>query len=171
MRIFLLFFFVVFGFQQLSAQKFLAIERSGKSKNIKIFIGEMIEYKTYDSDDWSIGVIEDLLIDEDVVVLGNRYIQLSNIQKLRYARSWTRAFGTSLFWFGVSWSGFALVGTATDGNPDTQYEWRDVIVTSTSWLLAWAVPKIFKYRTFTFGKRKRLRMLDLTIEPTKKSRA
>ena len=105
------------------------------------------------------------------MVLGNRYIQLSNIQKLRYARSWTRAFGTSLFWFGVSWSGFALVGTATDGNPDTQYEWRDVIVTSTSWLLAWAVPKIFKYRTFTFGKRKRLRMLDLTIEPTKKSRA
>ncbi len=171
MRITLLLCLLVVGWQQLTAQKFLAIERAGKDENIKIFIGELIEYKTYDAEEWSIGVIEDLMIEENVVLLGNRYIKLSDIEKLRYRRNWTRAFGTSLFWFGAGWSGFALVGTATDGNPDTRYRWSDAIVTGASWLLAWAVPKIFKYRTFTFGKRKRLRMLDLTIEPVKEDKA
>lgn len=167
MKKYLLLLFLLAGYCQLHAQKFLIIERAGKAKTYKIFIGEMIEYKLYDSDEWTLAVIEDLLIEQDLILLGNRTVALKDIQKIRYQRRWTRAFGTSLFWFGAGWSGFALVGTATDGDPSTKYRWSDAIVTGASWFLAWAVPKIFKYKTFRFGKRKRLRMLDISIEKPK----
>lgn len=145
-------------------QKVLQIEKYGKAKTQKIFIGEEISYKLKDDKNWNIGYIEDLLIDEKVIVLGDRYVKLDEIAAFRYYRPWTKAANITFFSFGAAWSLFAAVGTWTDGDPSTSYRWSDAIVTGTSWFLAFIIPRFLKYKVIRFGTRKRLRLLDLRFK-------
>lgn len=169
MQLKILSLFCLFCFCALScsAQKILLIEKYGKAKTKKIYKGEWINYKLFDDDIWYEGVIEDFNLDQNLIVFGDRYVSIEKIEKIRYTRSWAKKFGPTLFWFGTGWSLFAAVGTATDGNDDTRYRWSDAIVTGTSWLLALVVPKVFKYKTYKFGKKRRLRIIDISIIPTK----
>lgn len=148
----------------LKGQKVLQIEKYGQAKTQKIFIGEEITYKLKDDKSWNLGYIEDLIIDEKVIVLGDRYVKLDEIAAFRYYRPWTKAAGITFFTFGASWSVFAAVGTLTDGDPNTSYRWSDAAVTGTSWVLAFVIPRFFKYKVIKFGTRKRLRMLDLRFK-------
>lgn len=147
----------------LSAQKVVQIEKYGNPYTEKIFIGDAVTYKLKDDKLWRFAYIEDILIEEGVILLGNRYTKVDDIEAFRYDKKWARAISTSLFWFGTAWSGFAAVGTATDGDDDTYYRWSDAIVTGTSWLSALAIRQLFRYKVIKFGKRKRLRLLDITI--------
>ena len=150
-----------FGISSVWGQKVLQIERYGKARTEKIFIGEEITYKLKGEKEWRQGYIEDLLVDEKLIVLGNRYVKIDEIAAFRYYRPWTKAARLTFFWFGAGWSLFAAVGTLTDGNPDTNYRWSDAYVTGTSWFLAFIIPKVFKYKVVKFGVKKRLRLLDL----------
>ncbi len=164
MRISLLFLFFLFSIGMASAQKVLQIEKYGKAKTQKIYVGDEITYKLYDDDFWYTHVIQDIDVDKDLLVFKDRYVDIKNIEKIRWELRWSKGVRSSLYLFGAGWSASALIGTLTDGNPDTNYRWSDAIVTGTSWLLGWIVPKIFRYKTYRFGKRKRLRVLDLTFK-------
>ena len=148
----------------LNAQKVLQIEKYGKAKTEKLYIGQFVTYKVKDDDAWRDAYIEDLLVDQNVVQLGPIYVNIDDIEAFRWKRGFSKKAGNSLMIFGISWSGYAFIGTATDGRDDTQYRWSDAIVTGTSVLLGWILPKTFKYRTVRFGKRKRLRILDLEFK-------
>jgi hypothetical protein len=145
------------------AQKVLQIEKYGSPRTKKLFIGQKIEYKLKSGDDWHRDYIEDLLVERKLIALSDRYLKLDDIEAFRYERPLATAAGKSLFWFGLGWSGFAAIGTATDGDPDTRYRWSDAAVTGASLGLAYLIPKTFRYKKEKFGKRKRLRILDLTI--------
>ena len=145
------------------AQKVLQIETYGKYKTQKLYIGTEINYQLHGDDTWYHSAIKDLLVEENIILLHNRYVHLDSIAAFRWERTKMKAMGKQLFWFGTAWSAFAVVGTATDHNPDTNYRLSDTVVTGTSWLLALIVPKVFRYKKRKFGKRRRLRMLDLTI--------
>lgn len=150
-------------------QKVMQIETSGSIKTKKIFKGESIEYLLNGADTWSDGVIEDFNIEQNLVVLGDRYVKVNDIIAIRYYKPGARRMGTQLALFGAAWSAFAAIGTATDGNPDTHYKWSDAIVTGSAMGLGLAYSKLFRYKKYKFGKRKRLRLLDLTfIAPPKK---
>ncbi len=146
-----------------SAQKVLQIETSGKAQTTKLFIGQTLTFQIHDLDypDWQTAVIEDLLVEDSLVLFGPRYIHIKNIKAFKFDRGWTQAANKSLLTFGAGWSGFAFVGTLTDGNPDTNYRWSDALVSGTSILLATAIPAFFGTKKIKFGKRKRLRLLDL----------
>lgn len=148
----------------LQAQKVLQIEKYGSPKTEKMFIGHSFSYKVKNDDAWRHAYIEDLLVDQNVIQLGRTYVKLEDIEAIRYDRKFGRRAQNTLLIFGLSWSGYALVGTATDGNPETNYEWSDAIVTTSTALVGLALPKIFRYKTIRFGKRKRLRMLDLDFK-------
>ena len=145
----------------LSAQKVMQIEKYGRAKTEKIFIGQAITYKVKNDEAWRFAYIEDILVEENIVQLGTIYVKLENIEAIRYDRSFSRKASHSLLIFGASWSLFAAIGTATDGNPETHYQWSDAIVTGTSALFGWLMPKVFRYKIIRFGKKKRLRLLDL----------
>lgn len=164
MRIILLFTFLFCTLSIASAQKVLQIEKYGKAKTKKIYIGEAITYKLYDDDSWYTLVIEDIDVEKDLLVFHDRYVDIKNIEKIRWDLRWSKGVRSSLYLFGAGWSASALIGTLTDGDSSTNYRWSDAIVTGTSWALGWLIPKIFKYKTYTFGKRKRLRLLDLTFK-------
>ncbi|GJM36260.1 MAG: hypothetical protein DHS20C18_52610 [Saprospiraceae bacterium] len=148
---------------QLTAQKVLQIETYGKANTKKIFIGQEIDYLLKETDIWHNAVIEDLRIDRNLVVLGDRYVALEDIGAFRTPHNWSRPVGNQLMLFGLTWSGYALIGKLTDGRSETNYGWGDAIVTGTAGLVGLLLPKIFRYKTTKFGKRKRLRMIDITF--------
>lgn len=150
-----------------NAQKVLQIEKYGSPKTKKIYIGERINYKLKNDAGWYSGVIEDLLVEKKLIALNDRYVSIDSIEAFRRPVGWSKGVRTSLYTFGAAWSGSALIGTLTDENPNTNYRWSDAIVTTTSWLVGWITPKIFKNKITKFGKKRRLRMLDLTLIPPK----
>ena len=145
------------------AQKVLQIEKRGSYKTEKIYIDQEITYRVHGDDYWYRGAIKDLLVEEKIILFYDRFVPVDSIAAFRYERGRMGSLGKQIFWFGTAWSVFAAVGTATDRNDDTNYRKSDAIVTGTSWLLALLVPKIFRYKIVRFGKRKRLRLLDLTF--------
>ncbi len=159
----LLLVFAFFIPSPVPGQKILQIETYGKAKTKKIFIGEEIDYLLKETDVWHNAVIEDLRVDRNLIVLGDRYVPMEEIAAFRQPHGWSRPIGRQLMFFGVTWSGYALIGKWTDGRPETNYGWGDAMVTASAGLVGFLLPKIFRYKTTKFGKRKRLRMIDVTF--------
>ncbi len=164
MRIATLFVFIIAFACTAHAQKVLQIEKYGSAKTKKIYIGQEINYKLKNDEDWYKGVIEDFDIEKNWIVMRDRYVSVDSIEAFRRPKSWSKGIGTSLYTFGAGWSGYALLGTLTDGDPKTHYLWSDAIVTGVSWLTGWIIPKIFKNKIIKFGGKRRLRLLDITFQ-------
>ncbi|HPH18803.1 MAG TPA: hypothetical protein PLE32_08500 [Haliscomenobacter sp.] len=141
-------------------QKFLALERYGKVKNIRIPIGTVLTYQLRDGQGWYTAEVVDLNYKDTLVIFPKIAIPLREISALRYDKNWSKGIGKSLSLFGLSWSAIALVGTLTDKNPETNYELSDAIVTGSACLTGFLLPQIFKYKIVELGKRKRLRIMD-----------
>ncbi len=145
-------------------QKFLQIEKQGSLYTRKIPVGEVLTYRLSADMTWYTGEIIRLLPEDSIVLFHDRFVKVGEIHAFRYPRRAPASLGRSLFWFGIGWSTFAVVGTATDdigrlGVPD--YRWSDAIVSGTAVGTSWLLPRLFKYRMVRFGKNKRLRILDL----------
>ena len=164
MRTFLFLMPLLLAQSLLSAQKVLQIEQYGKPQAEKIFIGDPITYQLRGEDIFHNSYIEGIQVDDSLLILSDRYVNVYDISALRYERNWPRATGISLFWFGIGWSGFAAIGTAVDGNDETRYQWSDAIVSASAIGLSFAIPLLFKHKTIRIGKRKRLRLLDLRFK-------
>ncbi|MEY2905157.1 MAG: hypothetical protein RJA52_1173 [Bacteroidota bacterium] len=147
---------------ELTGQKVLQIEKYGSPKTKKIYIGDQLTYRIIEYDSWATGTIEDLLVQENVLSFHNRFMPIDQIDAFRYDINWGKSIGKQLFWFGTGWSFYAVIGPLTDGEPGNGYRPVDAIVTGSSWILAYSLPRIFKYKTVRFGGKRRLRMLDLT---------
>jgi len=148
--------------QPAHAQKVLQIEKRNSPKTTKLFIGDAFSYRLYGTERFRTAYIEDLLVEEKLIATVDRYIPMDSIAALRYDQSFGKIARVSLYTFGAAWSGLALVGTATDKNPDTSYRWSDAIVTGTSGVLGWLSGKLFSGRKLKMGKKRRLRMLNLS---------
>ncbi|GAB5551602.1 MAG: hypothetical protein Sapg2KO_11930 [Saprospiraceae bacterium] len=149
--------------QPIFAQKVLQIEKFGDPVTEKINIGAFLTYQLKNDDIWSQGYIRDLRIDLDVIELDDRFVNINDIAAFQYRRTWPKKVGTQLALFGLAWSGYALIGTLTDGNPDTNYQWSDAIVTGAAAGIGLSLPLVFGKKTIRFDKRRRLRMLDITF--------
>jgi hypothetical protein len=163
MRLLLLFFACCLLPGIVSGQKVLQIEKFGKAKTEKIDIGSYLIYQVNNDNIWSEGFIRDLRVDQNIIEFDDRFVNLDDITALRYERRWPKQLGTQLALFGVAWSGFALIGTLTDNNPDTNYRWSDAVVTGASVGIGLSLPLFVKDKTVKLGKRKRMRMLDLSF--------
>lgn len=145
------------------AQKVLQIEKYGQAKTEKIYIGTGIEYRLKDSKEWRYAVIEGLNTDQNLIVLADRYLDPEKIDAFRYYRPNIKRLGIQVMTFGVAWSGYALIGTAFDRDPSTHYRLSDGIVTAAALASGFSITQLFKYKKVRFGKRKRLRMVDITF--------
>jgi hypothetical protein len=146
----------------LMAQQFMQLERYGKPRAQRIYPGEVIQYR-YEGD-WYEGEIKDFRHDLNWVVLHNRFIPLEEISALRYPRNWPRPIGRQLQLFGISWSGWALIGSATDPTPGIDYRWSDLAVSTTALASGLALPHLVgKFKVVPLGKRRKLRLMDLRM--------
>lgn len=164
MRYLLLFslFFTLF-ISSGTAQKVIQIERYGRAKTDKIYIGEGFEYRLKGSKSWRYAVVEGINIEQNLIVLADRYLEPDKIDAFRYYRPYSQKLGLQVMTFGVAWSGFALAGTAFDGDPNTSYRLSDGIVTAAALATGYGLSQVLKYKKIRFGKRKRLRLVDITF--------
>jgi hypothetical protein len=146
------------------AQKVMQIERYGSAETEKIFIGEIIEYQLKGEDFFRTGYIEDFLVEDNMIAMGTYYLKIDEIAALRFDRRWAATGGSILMIFGGAWSGFALLGNATDNDPETNYRGLDAAVSLTSIGLGYAMRRLFRYKTVRFNDRRRLRLLDLRFK-------
>jgi len=160
---FSLIIFGQFGFCTLAeSQVFMQLERYGRPRAQRIYPGEVIQYRYQGQ--WYTGEIQEFLPDAGMVVLTRHTLRVSDIEALRYRRDWPKPIGKQIMLFGLSWSAWALIGTATDNEPGLDYRWSDAAVTATATGLGLALPAIVKkYRVVEMDKKRRLRILDLNF--------
>jgi hypothetical protein len=159
-----LFAVVLLATLPLSAQKVMQIERYGSPQTKKILIGDVIEYQIEGEDFFRTGYIEDFKVEDNLIQLGNFYLDVEEIAALRFTRRWARTGGAGLMLFGAAWSGFALLGYTTDGDPNTNYRTLDAVVSLTSVGLGYGISRLFRYKVVRFNNRRWLRLLDLSFK-------
>ena len=155
--------FIAISFS-LTGQKVLQIEKYGKAKTIKYYIGESLQFQLNgDRSYWYEDVMQDILVEEGIVVFGNRAVKVESISALKSGnkRRWLNNFGNSLYVFGIGWAFFSLADLLVGG----QLTWAAAIVPATAFALGWIIRKIGRPRTYKIGKKRRLRLLNLSPMP------
>ena len=164
MRLFylLLLFLVSYSLQ---AQRVPLIEQPNSAQTTKLYTGSYIQYRLEGDDSWYGEHIYDLRDDTQAVVFPDRYVPISEITMLRQGRPVVRGIGLTLLTFGLSWSGYAAIGTATDNDPNTNYRTSDAIVTGVASGIGLLLPALFGTKKMRFGEgeRLRLRIIDITF--------
>ena len=146
------------------SQKVLQLEKYGKAKTKKYFIGEELTYQLEGDDDWYTEVIQDILVEEESLLFPSRLIPISEIRKIKSFknRRWSRGLSNSLFWFSGGFVGLSLIAAATTTFTLGTNVWLfPAIAVPVGFLVRW----IFKSKTYKLGKKRKLRVLDLNIIP------
>ena len=153
MRAILLTIFLLSAFL-LPAQIVLQIEKYGSPKTQKIGVGTFLEYRLYEYEEWQEGTIEQLIPDENIVVLNDRYIKITDIESIRFdtPQRWSRPLGRNLYLFGASWALYAVVASLVDKEDD--YTWGDAAVTGTAAATGFLIQRIFRYKKYHFDYEK-----------------
>lgn len=149
--------------QPLFGQKILQMEKYGKAKTKKYYIGDDLIYRIKGDKDWYEGTINDLLVDDNIILFGNRAVRLEEItaiKSVKMARK-SRRLGNQLFIFGGSWVFWSLVGTTVGWELTA----LTIIVPAVAVGVGFLIKILFKKRIYKLGKKRRLRMLDLTMKP------
>ena len=164
MRLFYLLLFLLL-FSSVQAQRVLLIEKPNSAQTMKLYAGSYIQYRVVGDDTWYGEHIYDLRDDTQAVVFPDRYLPIADIAMMRQRRPVARALGLTLLTFGLSWSGFAAIGTATDGDPETNYQVSDAVVTGIAAGSGLLLPALFGTRRMRFGEgqRFRLRIIDISF--------
>lgn len=144
----------------LFGQKFLQIEKIGSLKIKKFYIGDDLNYRLKGDKTWYTGTIQDLIIDENIILFENRYIKMDQIRTIRKKLQWSQSLGSQMYIFAASWLFFS--GTA-DLIGWWEVRWDTAIIAGSALVGGFLIKKIFKYKKYKIGKRRRLRMLDITM--------
>ncbi len=146
----------------LLGQKVLQIERFGRAKVKKFYIGDELNYRLAGDKAWYKGTIQDLIVEENIILFEDRYVRMGDIQALRKRQRWSRQIGNQLYVFAGSWLVFSTAGTLLGW----ELRWDTAIITGSALATGWLIKNIFKYKKYKMGKRRRLRMLNLNpIKP------
>lgn len=163
MRVIVSLILLLFGASQATGQKFLQIERINRAKTEKIPRNTELTYRIMGDDYWYTNTIRDYLVEENLIQFEDRFVNINDIKAFRYEREWPTVAKTQLRNLGLGWSVLALIGTLTDNDPTTNYRWSDAIVTAGAFGLSFTLEPLFKEKVVTFGKKKRLRLVDMRI--------
>lgn len=169
MRFLLLSFFLICSVVS-SAQVVLQMEKYGTPKTKKFYTGQKITYLLNGQQEWFDGTIDQLITDRKLVVFDQRYTKLEDITGIRtyQNRGWSRTVAGSLYTFGLAWTGFSLVSSLVKVEPpniNDPYSWGDAGVAGVSIGLGFLVQRLFRHNTYKLGKKRNLRIVDLTVVP------
>lgn len=157
----LFFAFFLFLSPSLISQKVLQIERYGKAKTEKIYIGQTIFIQTKQHPDyWLESVIEDMLPDAQAIVLHDRIIQIKDITAMKFRKvSKAKSIGRSLQYSAV----IPAVYEVIFGSINPPIDWRGVAIFSGGAFTLGSLARLLPPKKIKFGNKKRLRVLDLTF--------
>ncbi len=164
MRLMILLFFISTAWNSFG-QKFIQIEKYGKTKVHKFYIGDKLMYQIKgDKKSWYHGTINDLLVDENIIVFENRAVKMNDIMAIRTFENAgvSRSMSFILFSFAAGYGGITLLATLIGWWEITPFA---VVVVGVALAGGLLIRHLFKWKTHKMGKRRWLRMLDLTPIP------
>lgn len=143
------------------AQKVLQLEYIGKVKTTKIYLGEVIFFKTkQDPDSWFEARLEDINLEAQAVVFDARIILIKDIIAIKRRKK----------------SGFYTAGSAMQysaaipvsyeiiyGLVNPPIEWKSLAIFAGGSVLLGTLLKLIPPKKYKMGKKHRLRVLDLTF--------
>ena len=156
----LLFFFFV-SFLPAQAQKILQMEKKGKVKTKKHYLGEEITFQLKGGSDWYTDVMIDIKVKEKIIVFSERFVKVGDIKSIKSYKNarFVNRTEKSLYSFGAAWLLFSLGGTLA-GEPLNDLTWK---VPATSAGLGFLIKRLFYTRKYRIGKRRKLRVLDISF--------
>lgn len=145
-------------------QKVLQMEKRGKVKTKKYYIGQELTYQLKGDDYWYTERIQDILVNENSILFANRLIHIDNISKIKSFRNrgWSKAISTSLFSFSGVFVSLSLIASATTSWSTGTLVWLFPAIAVPAGLL---IRFLFKSKTYKLGKKRKLRLLDLNVIP------
>lgn len=160
-RLFLLSLFFLIGAPLSNAQKLLQLEKVGKFKITKIYLGETIFVKTVQNPDtWYEAVIEDVSIEANAIIFPKRIIPLDDIVAMkRRKKSGAHAYGRSLQYSAIA----PVVYEGIYGLVNPPIEWESLAYISGGALVLGSLLRLLPPKQYKMGKKYRLRVLDLTF--------
>ena len=145
-----------------SAQVFLQIEKVNSIDNIRLALGDKLQFKTKEYPDvWVKEEINNILPEENTVVLGGNLYDLDAFHQIRIPQSaFARGIGPAFQSFGASWLFFGGMAALF---LDYDFTLADGIIGTSAILLGTVFRRIFKRRVFYLGSNARLRIVDLRM--------
>ena len=151
----------------LTAQKVMQLEKYGKVKAQKFFIGDEITYQLVDDDYWRTAAITDINPENNYILLDERLVSINKIIGLKSFKNqgWSKGIGQQLNRFALGWIVFGLADKFIfDGAREAS--WGLILIPAGTGLISgWLLPRIFKERILKIGKKRKLRLLDLNPLP------
>ena len=159
--LFLLISLFVIAFLPAKAQKILQMEKRGKVKTKKHFLGDELTFQLNGNSDWYTDVIIDIKVEDEIIVFSERFVKVGDIRTIKSYKNahFAKQTKTGLYSFGAAWLLFSLGGTIA-GQPLNDLNWKVPVV---SIGLGFLIKKIFYTRKYKIGKRRRLRALDISF--------
>ena len=82
---------------------------------------------------------------------------------MKSSSSSTGKYLSYMLWvFGTAWGGYSLIAFLAFGEPLT---WSILFVMGVSFLVGWILKRVLRRKTYKIGKKRKLRIIDMTIEP------
>jgi len=159
---YLLVLFLATMVMQATAQKSLVLERTNSAKTVKMYIGDVIEYRMKgDENYWYTSTINDILPESNMVLLDKFPVKIDSISALRRRRKpFARLVGGSLVTFGATLALATTIG-ALYGDRSLQYGalYGASVASAGVGMLA------FTRKKLPMGKKYRLRIIEIRFPP------
>ncbi len=156
---FLFFFFLT---TVVDAQVRLSMDKFGKRKSLDFYEGETITVRMKGEKGFHQLYIQKLYPEAKLIQTQLGAIHLDQIERVRIFK--TKKLAKALkfkFWiFGTAWGFYSVIGALFLGEP---WMWGTLIVVGAAFLLGWLFGFIFKHRTFKIGKKRKLRIQDISF--------
>ena len=170
MRIILMLFLFVFTFTaNIYCQKFLIIERAGTPKTERIAIYDEITFELKDDDKgWYTRQIFDLNADAQLILLGDTWVPLSDINRifLKRKRKLATIIGGALQGGGVS----MIMGDAYYTlRGDKEYTQGGMEFGALNIVVGTAIKALLSPIKYKLGNKTRLRVIDITFRSSDKT--
>ncbi len=151
-------------FVPMTAQKFLQLEKYGSFKTERFYIGEDITFQLRNDDKgWLTRTITDIDVEGGHLIFFNHPLHIDSIAAIRLPRSnGMQIVGGALQVGGANAMLFSIAYPIFQDQP---VNWAGVGYGALGIAIGTALRKLFKTKKFVPGKKKRLRLLDVSFGP------
>jgi hypothetical protein len=148
-----------------SAQIILQMEKVNSAKTKKYFVGDELTYRIANDPQWYTSELVNIIPSTNLVVFDNHYVHIDSLRTFRSygSQRWSKPVAYNLYTFGAAWSLFSLGASLVDRSDP--YTWGDLTVTGTAAATGLLIQLLFRKRDYRLGKKRRLRIIDMNIEP------
>lgn len=143
---------------EVQGQKYLTMELKHKVETIKYQEGELLKFRTFNTqDEWMTKEIRTLIIADNAILMDDRLLHLDDISYIQRTNNGVMIGGQMFKVFGTSWFVIGGIAALADGYT---FDTRSVVIGATSLGLGYLMTKIISKQKYTIGKNARLRLID-----------